>query len=253
MVAVTAYDFLTARLIDEIVDIVLVGDSLGMVVQGKEDTLSVTVEDIVYHARAVKRGLRHAHLVADMPFMSYQISPEEALRNAGRLVSEGGASAVKLEGGTRIAPAVERIVSTGIPVMGHIGLTPQSVNAFGGYKIQGKTESAREAILQDALALEDSGVYSIVLEGIPSELAQEITARVKVPTIGIGAGPACDGQILVIQDLLGMNPTFKPRFVKHFAHLSEVIPKALQTYAEEVRSRAFPGKEHSFFIEGPQK
>lgn len=248
IVAVTAYDFLTARLIDEIADIVLVGDSLGMVVQGNEDTLSVTVDDVIYHTRAVKRGLKRAHLVADMPFMSYQVSTNEALKNAGRLISEGGAAAVKLEGGVRIASTVEKLVSIGIPVMGHIGLTPQSVNAFGGYKVQGKTESARESILQDALALEDSGVYSIVLEGMPRELAHEITARLKVPTIGIGAGPACDGQILVIQDLLGMNPHFKPKFVKQFANLAQSIPAALQTYAEEVRARKFPADEHSFHI-----
>lgn len=248
IVAVTAYDFLTARLVDEIADVVLVGDSLGMVIQGKEDTLSVTVDEVIYHTRAVKRALRRAHLVADMPFMSYQVSDAKAVRNAGRLVSEGGAAAVKIEGGVRVASAVEKITAAGIPVMGHIGLTPQSVLAFGGYKVQGKTPSSRESILQDALALEDSGVYSMVLEGVPSELAKEITARVKIPTIGIGAGMDCDGQILVIQDLLGMNPSFKPRFVKHFANLSEVIQKALQTYAQEVKGRAFPGPEHSFSV-----
>lgn len=253
IVAVTCYDFLTARLLDEIADVILVGDSLGMVFQGMDDTLSVTVEDVIYHTRAVKRAVKRAHLVADMPFMSYQVSDAEAVRNAGRLVAEGGAQAIKLEGGVRVASAVERIVSAGIPVMGHIGLTPQSVHAFGGYKVQGKTDSARESILQDALALEDSGVYSIVLEGMPFELANEITSRVKVPTIGIGAGAGCDGQILVIQDLLGMNPQFKPRFVKHFANLSETIPKALQTYAEEVRSRKFPAKEHTFSIEGTKQ
>src|SRR4051812_5129886 len=195
IVAITAYDYTFARLVDELVDIVLVGDSLGMVIQGEPNTLSVKVEDVIYHSRAVSRGLRHAHLVADMPFMSYQPGEAEAVRNAGRLLAEGYAEAVKIEGGIVVAPLVEKIVRYGIPVMGHIGLTPQSVHAFGGFKVQGKSEKARHAIIDDAMALEDAGVYALVIEGVPAELAREITSRVHVPTIGIGAGPHCDGQI----------------------------------------------------------
>ena len=246
LVAVTAYDYTFARLVDELVDIVLVGDSLGMVIQGEPNTLSVTVDHMVYHSRAVAKGLRHAHLVVDMPFMSYQHSAKTALRNAGRLLSEGRAEAVKLEGGIGIARTVEKLVLAGIPVMGHVGLTPQSVHAFGGYKVQGKTESARHAILQDAMALEDAGVYAIVLEGMPSECAEEITQHVKVPTIGIGAGPSCDGQVLVSQDLLGLIPNFAPRFVKRYATLADSVKNAVGEFAKEVRSGAFPSAEHSF-------
>lgn len=248
LVAITAYDYLSAKLLDELVDIVLVGDSLGMVVQGNPNTLSVSMDEMAYHTKAVSRAVKTAHVVADMPFMSYQASTEEALRNAGRLLS-AGAESVKLEGGMRIASTVEKLVTSGIPVMGHIGLTPQSVNAFGGYKIQGKTPSAQEAILQDALALEDSGAFSIVLEGIPAELAKTITERVKIPTIGIGAGVGCDGQILVFHDLLGMNPDFKPRFVKQYADLAGTIRSAVSQFAEEVRSKTFPTEQHSFHTE----
>ncbi len=247
IVAVTAYDYLFAKLFDEIVDLVLVGDSLGMVVQGKSNTLSVTMDQMIYHTQNVARALKHAHLVADMPFMSYQISTEEALRNAGRFLSEGGAASVKVEGGVTIAKTVERLVECGIPVLGHIGLTPQSVNVFGGYKIQGKTESAKESILADAMALEDSGAYGIVLEGIPVDLAQMITQKVKIPTIGIGAGPFCDGQILVAQDLLGLNPEFNPKFVKKYADLAGQVQKAVSDYAQEVKSSAFPQQSHSFY------
>lgn len=246
IVALTAYDFSSARLIDELVDLVLVGDSLGMVIQGNDSTLSVTLDEVIYHTKAVRRGLRHAHLVSDMPFMTYQVSTEGALRTAGRLLAEGGAEAVKLEGGISIAKTVERLVTVGIPVMGHIGLTPQSVHAFGGYKVQGKSASQKESILQDAIALEDSGAYAIVLEGMPSDLAQMITERVKIPTIGIGAGFSCDGQILVFQDLLGMNEAFKPKFVKQYADLAKSVRSSVQTYANEVRERTFPTAEHSF-------
>ena len=249
IVAVTAYDTLFARLVDPFVDIVLVGDSLGMVVQGNKDTLSVTLEQMIYHTRAVASSLTRAHLVADMPFLSYQVNEDEAVRNAGRLLSEGRAQSVKLEGGTSMAKTVERLVSVGIPVMGHIGLTPQSVHAMGGFKVQGKTTSARDSILQDALALEDAGAYSIVLEGIPAELAKEITERVKIPTIGIGAGIDCDGQVLVLPDLLGLNKEFKPKFVKHFANLAQATEEAVSEYAAEVREKKFPTKEHSFYVD----
>jgi 3-methyl-2-oxobutanoate hydroxymethyltransferase len=246
LVTVTAYDFTFARLIDELVDIVLVGDSLGMVIQGEPNTLAVTVDEMVYHTRSVSRALKHAHLVADMPFMSYQPGLRSAIRNAGRLVSEGRAEAVKLEGGVAIARIVAKLVDYGIPVMGHIGLQPQSVHAMGGYKVQGKTERSRNAILQDALALEDAGAYSIVLEGIPAELAAEVTARIGIPTIGIGAGAQCDGQVLVSQDLLGMNPEFQPRFVKSYVNLAETVRGAINQFADEVQSGAFPEPKHSF-------
>ena len=246
IVAVTAYDFTFAKLVDSHVDIVLVGDSLGMVIRGHPNTLSVTVEDMIYHSRAVHRGLKTAHLVVDMPFMSYQAGVQSAIRNAGRLVQEGFAQSVKLEGGVNIAKTVEKLVDIGIPVMGHVGLTPQSVHQFGGYRIQGKSKSAKEAIMMDALALEDAGAYAIVLEGIPAELAAEITERITIPTIGIGAGAKCDGQVLVSQDLLGMDSEFRPRFVKQFANLSESVQGAVAKYANEVRSGQFPLEEHSF-------
>ena len=246
IVALTAYDYTSAKLVDELVDIVLVGDSLGMVIQGAANTLSVRLEDMIYHTRAVARALQHAHLVADMPFMSYQTSVSHALRSAGRLLSEGQAEAVKVEGGVTIAPTVAKMVALGIPVMGHIGLTPQSVHVFGGYKIQGRTDSARESILADALSLEDAGVYSLVMEGVPADLARQITERVKIPTIGIGAGHHCDGQVLVFHDLLGLNPDFQPRFVKHYAELAGQVREAVQQYAREVQEGSFPDANHSF-------
>jgi len=246
IVAVTAYDFTFARLADEIVDVLLVGDSLGMVVQGHSTTLPVTIADMAYHCRAVARGTRHAHLVADMPFMSYQASERDAIRNAGRLLVDGGAEGVKLEGGVAIASTVAKLVDLGIPVMGHVGLTPQSVHVLGGYRLQGRTDQAKESILQDALALEDAGAYAVVLEGIPAELGRLITARLKIPTIGIGAGPHCDGQVLVCSDLLGMNPEFAPKFLKKYARLDETIREALQTYRDEVREGVFPDETHSF-------
>jgi 3-methyl-2-oxobutanoate hydroxymethyltransferase len=246
LIATTAYDYTFARLVDEAADIVLVGDSLGMVIQGQPNTLTVTVDDIVYHCRAVSRALSHAHLCADMPFMSYQTGVKSAIRNAGRLISEGHAESVKLEGGVSIARTVEKMVQFGIPVIGHVGLTPQSIHVFGGFKMQGKTERARNSILEDARALEDAGAYAVLLEGIPQDLAREITEALSVPTIGIGAGPHCDGQILVIQDLLGLNTEYLPRFVKQFGNFADSIKGAVQKFADEVQSGAFPDDKHSF-------
>lgn len=244
--ALTAYDTTFAKLFDEQVDLLLVGDSLGMVVQGQPNTLSVTVDQMIYHSEAVSRGITHAHLCVDMPFLSYQISEQDAVRNAGRLIQEGKAHSVKLEGGVVVAPTVAKIVDMGIPVLGHIGLTPQSYHAFGGYRVQGRSSSAQDSIVADALALESAGAYAIVLEGIPVELAKTITERVKVPTIGIGAGVHCDGQILVSYDLLGLNPTFHAKFVKHYANLSETIVGAVQQYVKEVQDGTFPDSQHSF-------
>lgn len=244
---VTAYDASFARLADEGgVQAILVGDSLGMVIQGDENTLGVTIEDMVYHTRAVRRGVKHAHVVSDMPFMSYQADPGEALKNAGRLMKEGGAESVKLEGGEDCAPIVERMVRSGIPVMGHIGLTPQSVHVMGGFKIQGKDARGAERLLRDAKALEAAGAYAIVLEGMPIEASRVITQSLTIPTIGIGAGVDCDGQVLVIHDLLGMNPSFKPKFVKSYLDLGSLIPEAIARYREEVARGAFPGEEHTF-------
>ena len=244
--AVTCYDATFARLVDEAgMDVVLVGDSLGNVIQGQASTLPVTLEDIIYHCRAVGRGLRRAHLVADMPFMTYQ-RPELALKNAGRLMAEGGAEAVKLEGGVQVAAVVAELVAFGIPVMGHIGLTPQSVHAMGGHRVQGKGAAARERLMADALALQEAGCYSVVLEGIPASLAAELTAALDIPTIGIGAGAGCDGQILVLYDMLGLNPDFKPKFLKRFAELGEGTVAALGAYGEEVRAGTFPAAEHCY-------
>ncbi len=244
--AVTCYDATFARLVDEAgIDVVLVGDSLGNVIQGQESTLPVTLEDIIYHCRAVGRGLGRAHLVADMPFMTYH-RPEVALPNAARLLSEGGAESVKLEGGVRVAEVVTQLVDFGIPVMGHIGLTPQSVHAMGGHRVQGKGAEARERVLQDALALQEAGCYSVVLEGIPTTLAAEVTAALQIPTIGIGAGADCDGQILVLYDMLGLNRDFKPKFLKRFAELGQATVDALGAYRDEVRQGSFPGLEHGY-------
>ncbi|MCC6751216.1 MAG: 3-methyl-2-oxobutanoate hydroxymethyltransferase [Deltaproteobacteria bacterium] len=243
----TAYDATFARLLDDGgADVLLVGDSLGMVIKGEENTLGVTVDEVLYHTRAVTRGVRRAHVVADMPFMSYQTSLEEGLRNAGRLVKEGGAESVKIEGGRRHADLVARLSDVGIPVMGHIGLTPQSVHAMGGFKVQGRGIEEGRQLLQDALALEDAGAYALVLEGIPAELAKQITETLQIPTIGIGAGPHCDGQVLVSYDLLGLNDTFAPRFVKRYERLSDRVKTAVATYVTEVQQGAFPTAEHSF-------
>jgi 3-methyl-2-oxobutanoate hydroxymethyltransferase len=243
----TAYDYSFARILDGAgVDMLLVGDSLGCVVQGHATTLPVTVDEMIYHTRAVARGRRHALLIADMPFLSYQVSVEQAMRTAGRFLQEGGAEAVKLEGGVAMQETIGRLVQVGIPVMGHIGLTPQSVHQFGGYKVQGKSKDDREAVLRDAIAVEKSGAFAIVLEGIPAELAREITSRVSIPTIGIGAGPHCDGQVLVIHDMLGLFDDFRPKFVKRYAELKTVIAAAVKSFVSEVREQKFPGEEHSF-------
>jgi 3-methyl-2-oxobutanoate hydroxymethyltransferase len=254
IVMVTAYDYTMARLVDKAgVDMVLVGDSLGMVIQGQPDTLPVTLDDMVYHTRCVARGLQRAHLVGDMPFMTYQVSPEQAMASAGRLVQEGNAQSVKLEGGERSAPAIARIVEAGIPVVGHVGLTPQSVHAMGGFKVQGRTEEGAERVVRDALAVAEAGAFCIVLEGVPMDVAAEITEKLAIPTIGIGAGPHCDGQVLVCNDILGMDLTFAPRFVKRFARLEEVITDAVGNYSKEVREGAFPTEEHSFKRRSPRR
>lgn len=251
---VTAYDFTMARLLDEGgADMLLVGDSLGMVIQGHPTTLPVTVEEICYHGRAVARGARRAHVVGDMPFMSFQVSAFQALENAGRLMKDGAFESVKLEGGEEVAEHVRRIVAAGIPVMGHIGLTPQSVHAMGGFKVQGKGEDAADRLLRDARALDEAGAYAIVLEAIPPDLAEEVTASVSVPTIGIGAGAGCDGQVLVCYDMLGMYPDLKPRFAKRFSEVGEQIISATHAYIEEVQSRAFPAAEHTFKPNGPRQ
>lgn len=247
IVMVTAYDTTMAKLVDAAgVDMVLVGDSLGMVVQGHDSTLPVTVDHIVYHTACVARGLTHAHLTADLPFMSYQISPERALEAAGRMLQEGRAQSVKLEGGERSAEAIRRMVDAGIPVVGHVGLTPQSVHTMGGFKVQGRGDEAAQRVLQDAIAVEEAGAFCIVLEGLPAGLAARITDTLSIPTIGIGAGAACDGQVLVANDLLGMDLGFKPRFVKRYARLQDTIIDAVQRYADEVRTGAFPDASHSF-------
>jgi len=243
----TAYDYSFARILDEAgIDILLVGDSLGCVVQGRENTLPVTIEEMIYHTRAVVRGRKRALVVADMPFLSYQVSKERAVENAGRLLQEAGAEAVKLEGGAAMRDTVAQIVEIGIPVMGHIGLTPQSIHRFGGYKIQGKAKSQREAILRDALAVEEAGAFSLVLEGMPRSLAEEITGRLSIPTIGIGAGAQCDGQVLVIHDMLGLFNDFTPRFVKRYADLKSVMTAAVKDFIGEVRALKFPDEEHTF-------
>jgi len=247
IVAVTAYDVTFARLADSAgVDVVLVGDSLGMVMQGHEDTLPVTLDDVVYHCRSVRRGLRRAHLVADMPFMSYQASADEAVANAGRLVKEGGAESVKLEGGAGLAALVARLVAAGIPVMGHVGLTPQSVHALGGFKVQGRDAPAADRIVEDAQALAQAGAFAIVAEGVPAGVGERLSESVPVPIIGIGAGPDCDGQILVMHDLLGLDPAWSPRFARRYAELGAVAQEAFERFRDEVRSGAFPGEEESF-------
>ena len=243
----TAYDYSFARILDEAgVDILLVGDSVGCVIQGQANTLPVTLDEMIYHTRAVARGRKRALLVGDMPFLSFQVSKERAVQNAGRFLQEAGAEAVKLEGGVAMRETIEAIVRAGIPVMGHVGLTPQSVHRFGGYKIQGKEKERRKTIVSDALAVEEAGGFAIVLEGMPADLAQEITERLTIPTIGIGAGPNCDGQVLVIHDMLGLFDDFTPKFVKRYADLKGVTAKAVKTFIAEVREQKFPGKEHSF-------
>jgi len=245
--ALTAYDYSFARILDQAgIDILLVGDSLGSVIQGRENTLSVTMEDMIYHTKAVARGSQRALLVADMPFLSFQVSAEEAKRNAGRFVQEAEAEAVKLEGGMHILQTVEALIQIGIPVMGHVGLTPQSIHQFGGYRVQGKEQAGREAILQDALGLEAAGAFAVVLEGIPMNLAGEITERLSIPTIGIGAGVNCDGQVLVVHDMLGMFDMYTPKFVKKYADMKTVMTGAVEKFIAEVREQKFPDKQHSF-------
>jgi len=245
----TAYDYSTAKMIDEAgINAILVGDSLGMVVLGYEDTLSVTMEDMLHHTKAVARGCKEALVVSDMPFMSYQTSVYDAVCNAGRLIKEGRAHAVKLEGGLEICPQIKAIVSAAIPVMAHIGLTPQSVNAFGGFKVQGKDEETARKLIEQAQAVEEAGAFAVVLECIPSKLAEVISRSISIPTIGIGAGNGCDGQILVYQDMLGMYSDFTPKFVKRYAEIGEQMTAAFVQYGEEVRSGDFPGTKHTFAI-----
>ncbi len=248
----TAYDDPSARLVEEAgVPIILVGDTLGMVVLGYDTTIPVTMDEMLHHVKAVVRGTRKAHVVADMPFMSYQAGPQDALRNAGRMLKEGGAQSVKLEGGRRVADTISLLVSSGIPVMGHIGLTPQSVNQIGGYKVQGKTPAAAVKLINDAVALEQAGAYAVVLETIPAQLGEVITEKVSIPTIGIGAGPHCDGQVQVFHDLLGLFEEFVPKHAKRYAQLGEVIKEAVGRYVAEVKDGAFPTEKESFFVDEP--
>ena len=243
----TAYDYSMAALLDQVgIDILLVGDSLGMVVLGHETTLPVTMEEMLHHTKAVSRAARRAMVVGDMPFMSYQISAEQALENAGRFLKEADAHAVKLEGGQEIADTVKKIVESGIPVMAHLGLTPQSIHQLGGYGVQGKESEAAKKMIQDAKALEDAGIFSLVLECVPTPLAKAITEEISVPTIGIGAGIHCDGQVLVTHDLLGLFEKFIPKFVKRYAELNKPVKEAVKQFIEEVQTGKFPGVEHSF-------
>ena len=246
----TAYDYSTAKLMDEAgVDSILVGDSLGNVVLGYEDTVSVTMEDMIHHGAAVARGAKEALVVIDMPFMSYQTSVYDAVVNAGRLMKEGRANAVKLEGGVEVAPQIKAITQAGIPVVAHLGLTPQSINALGGYKVQGKSEDAAKKLLEDALAVQEAGAFALVLECVPTKLASLITKKLTIPTIGIGAGNECDGQVLVYQDMLGMFSDYVPKFVKQFAQVGEIMKKAFSDYKEEVASGAFPAEKNSYKID----
>ncbi|MCX4319924.1 3-methyl-2-oxobutanoate hydroxymethyltransferase [Lachnospiraceae bacterium 38-14] len=245
----TAYDYSTAKLIDESgVNSILVGDSLGNVILGYEDTISVTMEDMIHHGAAVARGAKNALVVVDMPFMSYQTSVYDAVVNAGRLMKEGRAGAVKLEGGEEVCPQIKAITAAGIPVVAHLGLTPQSIHAFGGHKVQGKTESAAKKILEDAKAVELAGAFALVLECVPAKLAELVTKNISIPTIGIGAGNVCDGQVLVYQDMLGMFSDFTPKFVKKFANVGEVMTNAFQEYIKAVGDGTFPGKEHEYTL-----
>lgn len=246
----TAYDYSTAKLIDEAgINGILVGDSVGMVCLGYKDTLSVTMEDMIHHVKAVTRGVKDTLVVGDMPFMSYQSSAYDAVVNAGRLIKEGGAQAVKLEGGATVLEQIKAIVSAQIPVMGHIGLTPQSINMFGGFKVQGKDEEKAQKLIEDAKKIEEAGAFAIVLECVPAKLAEIITKEVSVPTIGIGAGAACDGQILVYQDMLGMFSDMSPKFVKKFANVGELMKEGFSNYIKEVKEGTFPSKEHCFKID----
>jgi 3-methyl-2-oxobutanoate hydroxymethyltransferase len=247
LVVLTCYDAAFARLLDRAdVDVLLVGDSLNQVIAGQETTLSATLDQMIYHAAAVRRGAPNALMVVDLPFLTYQVSVPEAIRNAGRVLQETDANGVKLEGGRHMAETVRALVERGIPVMGHLGLTPQSVHALGGYKVQGRDAAAADRLLDDAKALEAAGACSIVLELLPTGLARRISAALTIPTIGIGAGPGCDGQVLVLHDMLGLNEGFSPKFLKRFADLGGAVRDAVQAYAAEVRGGSYPGKEHSF-------
>ena len=249
IVMVTAYDYTTAKIMDEAgVNTILVGDSLGMVMLGYEDTLSVTMEDMIHHTAAVSRGAKDAFVVADMPFMSYQTSVYDAVVNAGRLMKEGRANAVKLEGGVEFAPHIEAIVKASIPVVAHIGLTPQSVNAFGGFKVQGKSEEAAKKLIEDAKGAEVAGAVAVVLECVPAKLAELISKQINIPTIGIGAGAGCDGQVLVYQDMLAMFGDFKPKFVKQFGQIGEQMKAAFSQYIKEVQNGVFPAEQHTYGI-----
>jgi 3-methyl-2-oxobutanoate hydroxymethyltransferase len=243
----TAYDYSLARILDDAgVDVILVGDSVGSVVQGQPNTLTVTMDEMIYHTRIVARGCKRALVVGDMPFLSFQVGTEQALRNAGRFLQEAGAEAVKLEGGVSMSVTIAAIVNAGIPVMGHVGLTPQSVHQFGGYKIQGREKVQHEIIIRDALAVQEAGAFAIVVEGVPTALAKEVTERISIPTIGIGAGIHCDGQVLVLHDMLGLFDDFTPKFVKRYADIKGSVAAAVKDFVDEVRQRKFPGEEHSF-------
>ena len=247
IVMLTCYDAAFARLLDQVgVDVLLVGDSLNQVIAGEETTLSATLEQMIYHAAAVRRGAPRALMFVDLPFLTYQVSMPEAIRNAGRVLQETGAQGVKLEGGRPMADTVRALVDRGIPVLGHLGLTPQSVHALGGYRVQGRDEQAADRLLADARALEDAGACGIVLELLPAGLARRITAALTIPTIGIGAGAGCDGQVLVLHDMLGLNETFNPKFLKRYGALAEAARDAIRAYAAEVRDGSYPGPEHSF-------
>lgn len=249
IVMVTAYDYPTARAVEAAgLDAILVGDSLGMVVLGYDSTVPVTMEDMIHHTRAVMRGVRSVHVVADLPFMSYQVSDEQAVENAGRLIKEGGADAVKLEGGAVVASRIKAIVDAGIPVMGHIGLTPQSAASLGGFRVQGRSHEEATSIIGDAFSVQRAGAYSVVLEAIPRQLGRIVTSKVQIPTIGIGAGVECDGQVLVNADLLGSYDRFMPRFAKRYAELQTEMQRAFGAFAEDVRAGAFPTHEHGFSI-----
>ncbi len=246
----TAYDYSTAKLFDEAgVDSMLVGDSLGMTMLGYDSTLPVTMEDMIHHTKAVVRGAKNALVVGDMPYMSYHLSVQQAVENAGRFIKEAGAQAVKLEGGAAFCPEIEAMTRASIPVVGHLGLTPQSINAFGGFKVQGKSEEAARKIIEDAQALEAAGAFAIVLECVPAKLAEIITAKVAVPTIGIGAGAGCDGQVLVYQDMLGMYDNFTPKFVRKFAEVGAMMKQGVQEYCAAVQNSSFPAAEHTFKID----
>ena len=246
----TAYDFTTARIMDECgVNAILIGDSLGMVMLGYDNTLPVTMEDMIHHTAAVSRGAQNAFIVADMPFMSYQVSVQEAVINAGRLIKEGGANAVKLEGGAEVCEQIKAIVNASIPVVAHLGLTPQSVNVFGGFKVQGKNISNAKKLIEDALKIQEAGACAVVLEGIPAQLAQIITNKLLIPTIGIGAGNGCDGQVLVYQDMLGLTTGHTPKFVKRFAEAGEVMRKGIAEYISETKEGSFPAPEHTYAID----